>query len=96
MSEARWVADVEVDTVEDDVASEDVTVLVSINRDVEEALRESRDQIPSLRGYVRLRGMDGDVGGCKGQGAETDLADPSGGLPNSLPRRLSVPTKPDA
>ena len=72
LSTSRQTADVDVDAKEDDLASEDVAVLISINRDVEEALRESRDQLPSFRGYVRLRGPDGGEADLESPGQAVD------------------------
>lgn len=74
LAEARQEADVEVDSVEDDATSEDVAVLVSINRDVEEALRESRDSVPNFRGHVRLRGPDGSEADFQSAGQAVDAA----------------------
>jgi hypothetical protein len=72
LSEARQETDVEVDSVEDDAASEDVAVLVSVSRDVEEALRESRDLVPSFRGHVRLRGPGGGEADLQNAGQAVD------------------------
>lgn len=74
LSEAREEADVEVDSVEDNAASEDVAVLISINRDVEEAVRESRDLVPGFRGYVRLRGPGSGEADLQNAGQAVDAA----------------------
>ena len=72
LSEDRLEADVEIDSVEDDATSEDIAVLVSMNWDVEEALRESRDLAPRFRGYVRLRGSGGGEVDLKNAGQAVD------------------------
>ncbi len=57
---SRENAPISIDTVEADTASEDMAVLVSLNQDVEEALRESAaDEVPAFRGFVRVRGDNG-------------------------------------
>ncbi len=58
--------------MEDDATSEDIALLVSINWDVEEALRESRDVVPSFRGYVRLRGPGGGEADLSSAGQAVD------------------------
>lgn len=72
LSVARQEADVEVDSVEDDATSEDVAVLVSINQDVEEALRESHELVPSFRGHVVLRGPGGGEADLQNAGQAVD------------------------
>lgn len=56
---AREEAPITIDTVEPDATSEDMAVLVCLNQDVEEALRESGDEVPAFRGFVQVRGTDG-------------------------------------
>ncbi|MEN3279200.1 MAG: hypothetical protein V7607_340 [Solirubrobacteraceae bacterium] len=51
---ARQEAPIVIDIVESDATSEDMAVLVSLNQDVEEALRESADEVPAFRGFVRV------------------------------------------
>ncbi|MDP9475219.1 MAG: SAVED domain-containing protein [Actinomycetota bacterium] len=60
LSVAKQDSGIETDLVENDASSEDVAVLISINRDVEEAVKESADQVPNFRGYVLVRGPNGE------------------------------------
>jgi hypothetical protein len=56
----REEAPIVIKTVEHDASSEEMAVLVSLNQDLEEALRESgADEVPTFRGFVRVRGTDG-------------------------------------
>lgn len=55
----RETANVEIDEIPGDPSSQDMSVVISINHDAEEALRLSEPEVPRFRGYVRLRGPDG-------------------------------------
>lgn len=70
----RECAEVEIDTPEVTASSEDMAVLVSINHDAEEALRESAGEVPDFRGYVRLRGRGGGEATLRSPGEATDAA----------------------
>ncbi|HEY7830660.1 MAG TPA: SAVED domain-containing protein [Solirubrobacteraceae bacterium] len=70
----REDAQVEIDTREVTASSEDIAVLVSINHDAEEALRESRGEVPEFRGYVRLRGTGGAQVTLRSPGEAADAA----------------------
>ncbi|HTA98154.1 MAG TPA: SAVED domain-containing protein [Solirubrobacteraceae bacterium] len=70
----RENAQVEIDTREVIASSEDIAVLVSINHDAEEALRESRGEVPEFRGYVWLRGTEGAQVTLRSPGEAVDAA----------------------
>jgi hypothetical protein len=68
----REAATVEIDEISGDPNSQDMSVVVSINHDAEEALRRSEPEVPRFRGYVRLRGPAGKPAdfGTPGQAAD--------------------------
>ncbi|SRR5581483_7697633 len=51
-----------------------MAIVVSINYDAEEALRESAGEVPIFRGYVRLRGKGGGPVEFRSPGEATDAA----------------------
>jgi hypothetical protein len=59
LSAERGVAPVDVDQISGEASSQEMAVVVSINHDAEEALRHSESEVPTFRGYVRLRGHGG-------------------------------------
>ncbi len=72
---AREAAEVDIDTRETANASAvDMAIVVSINHDAEEALRESAGEVPAFRGYVRLRGKGGGLTELRTPGEATDAA----------------------
>jgi hypothetical protein len=67
-------ANVEIDEISGDPNSQDMAVVISINHDAEEALRRSEPEVPRFRGYVRLRGPDGQPADFATPGQVTDAA----------------------
>jgi hypothetical protein len=59
LSAERDAAPVEIDQTSGDPNSQEMAVVVSINHDAEEALRHSDSEVPTFRGYLRLRGRGG-------------------------------------
>ncbi len=75
LAAARESARVHIDTRETANASAvDMAIVVSINHDAEEALRESAGEVPTFRGYVRLRGKGGGLAEFRSPGESTDAA----------------------
>jgi hypothetical protein len=74
LSETREEARIDIEHTENAAASQDVAVLVSMNHDVEEAVRESRDQVPTFRGYVRISGPGGGEADLETPGQAADAA----------------------
>jgi hypothetical protein len=72
LSAPRDTAEVDIETNEIDATSEDMAVVVSINHNAEEALRESPDEVPRFRGHVCLRGKDGGLADLRTPGEATD------------------------
>jgi hypothetical protein len=67
-------AGVEIDEISGDPSSQDMAVVISINHDAEEALRRSELEVPRFRGYLRLRGSDGQPADFATPGQATDAA----------------------
>jgi hypothetical protein len=57
----------QIERIEADVSAEDVAIVLSVSQNAEQAVKASRDDLPSFRGYVRVQGPDG---------AELDVASP--------------------
>jgi hypothetical protein len=67
-------ATAEIDEISGDPSSQDMAVVISINHNAEEALRQSEPEVPRFRGYVRLRGRDGQPADFATPGQATDAA----------------------
>lgn len=70
----RETANIEIDEIPGDPSSQDMSVVISINHDAEEALRLSGPEAPRFRGYVRLRAPDGKPADFATPGQATDAA----------------------
>jgi hypothetical protein len=70
----REQATIEIDEISGDTNSQDMAVLVSINHDVEEALKQSEPEVPRFRGHVRLRGPGGQPADLVTPGEAADAA----------------------
>ncbi len=70
----RETANIEIDEIPGDPSSQDMSVVISINHDAEEALKLSEPEVPRFRGYVRLRGPGGKPADFATPGQVTDAA----------------------
>jgi len=74
LSAERGAARVDIDQISGDASSQEMAIVVSMNHDAEEALRQSESEVPSFRGYVRLRGPGGDPADLETPGQAADAA----------------------
>jgi hypothetical protein len=70
----RVAAPVDINQLSAAASSQDMAVVVSMNHDAEEALRHSESEVPTFRGYVRLRGPGGDPAHLATPGQAADAA----------------------
>jgi hypothetical protein len=74
LSAERALASVYIDEISGDANSQEMAVVVSMNHDAEEALRRSESEVPTFRGYVRLRGPGGGPADLATPGEAADAA----------------------
>lgn len=74
LSAERDASTVEIDHISGDPSSQELAVVVSINHDAEEALRQSEPEVPPFRGHVRLHGPSGRPADLQTPGQAADAA----------------------